>query len=148
MTVKKKQMPLSAKDVSARLNTHEAVCAERWKETIERIKRVEMILIGSVGAGMLLAGVGDALYNALKGNSKAEHHEKRKEDKAKDAYNASVNSANAKQQTATEAANTAQTKAISDYHTTMSNMASSSHLAVTGGTEQVRNNSHAAAGTF
>lgn len=101
-----------------------------------------------VGAGMLLAGVGDALYNALKGNSKAEHHEKRKEDKAKDAYNASANAAAAKQQDATTAANNAQTKAISDYHSTMSNMASSSHLAVTGGTEQVRNNSHAAAGTF
>jgi len=54
MTVKKKPMPLSAKDVGARLDTHEAVCAERWKETIERIKRLEMILIGSAGAGLLL----------------------------------------------------------------------------------------------
>ena len=42
-------MPLSAKDVSARIDTHEAVCAERWKETIERIKRLEMILIGACG---------------------------------------------------------------------------------------------------
>ena len=31
----------TAKDVEAQLNTHEAVCAERWKETIERIKRLE-----------------------------------------------------------------------------------------------------------
>jgi len=36
------------------LNTHEAVCSERWKETIERIKRLEMILIGSAGALIVL----------------------------------------------------------------------------------------------
>ena len=42
------------KDVEARFNTHEAVCAERWKETIARIKRLEMILIGSAGAVILL----------------------------------------------------------------------------------------------
>jgi len=47
-------MPITAKDVSARIDTHEAVCAERWKETIERIKRLEMILIGSAGGGLLL----------------------------------------------------------------------------------------------
>ena len=54
MPVKKKQMPLSAKDVSARIDTHEAVCSERWKETIERIKRLEMILIGAWGAALIL----------------------------------------------------------------------------------------------
>jgi|TARA_R110002020_G_scaffold102221_1_gene240230 hypothetical protein len=43
-----------AKEVEAKLNTHEAVCAERWKETIERIKRLEMIMIGSAGAVILL----------------------------------------------------------------------------------------------
>ena len=47
-------MPTTIKDVSAKLNTHEAVCAERWKETIERIKRLELILIGSAGAVMLM----------------------------------------------------------------------------------------------
>jgi predicted nucleic acid-binding Zn ribbon protein len=47
-------MPLSAKDVSARIDTHEAVCSERWKETIERIKRLEMILIGACGAALIL----------------------------------------------------------------------------------------------
>ena len=46
------------KDVEAKLNTHEAVCAERWKETIERIKRLEMVMIGSAGAVIvLMAGV-------------------------------------------------------------------------------------------
>jgi hypothetical protein len=33
---------------------HEAVCAERWKETILRIKRIETILIGTAGALLLL----------------------------------------------------------------------------------------------
>ena len=51
-------MPPTIRDVDARLNTHEAVCAERWKETLERIKRLEMILIGSAGAVILmLAGM-------------------------------------------------------------------------------------------
>ena len=51
-------MPTTIKDVDAKLNTHEAVCAERWKETVERIKRLEMILIGSAGAVILkLAGM-------------------------------------------------------------------------------------------
>jgi hypothetical protein len=44
----------TAKEVESKLNTHEAVCAERWKETIERIKRLEMIMIGSAGAVILL----------------------------------------------------------------------------------------------
>ena len=39
----------TASEVESKLNTHEAVCAERWKETIERIKRLEMIMIGSAG---------------------------------------------------------------------------------------------------
>ena len=41
-------------DLEARLNTHEAVCAERWTETILRIKRIEHILIGAAGAIILL----------------------------------------------------------------------------------------------
>lgn len=45
---------LTVKDVSGKLTTHEAVCAERWKETIERIKRLEMILIGACGAALIL----------------------------------------------------------------------------------------------
>ena len=51
-------MPTTIKDVEAKLNTHEAVCAERWKETVERIKRLEMILIGSAGAvTLMMAGM-------------------------------------------------------------------------------------------
>lgn len=34
-------------DVKSQIDTHEAVCAERWRETIIRIKRLEAILIGT-----------------------------------------------------------------------------------------------------
>ena len=40
---------LSVQEVKAELDTHEAVCAERWKETILRIKRIEHIMIGTAG---------------------------------------------------------------------------------------------------
>ena len=40
--------------VKAELDTHEAVCAERWKETILRIKRIEAIMIGTAGTIILL----------------------------------------------------------------------------------------------
>lgn len=36
-------------DLNLRLSTHEAVCAERWRETILRIKRLEAIMIGAAG---------------------------------------------------------------------------------------------------
>jgi hypothetical protein len=36
-------------DLNLRLTTHEAVCAERWRETILRIKRLEAVMIGSAG---------------------------------------------------------------------------------------------------
>jgi hypothetical protein len=45
---------MSPKSTSARLDTHEAVCEERWKETILRIKRIEAILIGSAGTSLIL----------------------------------------------------------------------------------------------
>ena len=35
-------------------SVHEQVCAERWKETILRIKRLETVLVGSAGAIILL----------------------------------------------------------------------------------------------
>jgi hypothetical protein len=36
--------------IETRFSVHEAVCAERWKETILRIKRLEAILISVAGA--------------------------------------------------------------------------------------------------
>ena len=40
-------------DVEARLQTHEAVCAERYDSINARLKRLEGILIGAVGAIIL-----------------------------------------------------------------------------------------------
>jgi hypothetical protein len=34
--------------------SHEAVCAERWKETILRIKRMEHVLVACAGAIIML----------------------------------------------------------------------------------------------
>lgn len=44
----------SVQSVKSQIDTHEAVCAERWKETILRIKRIEHIMIGSAGTMILL----------------------------------------------------------------------------------------------
>jgi len=40
--------------VQAQIDTHEAVCSERWKETILRIKRIETLMIGTAGTTILL----------------------------------------------------------------------------------------------
>ena len=44
----------SVTEVKSQIDTHEAVCAERWKETILRIKRIEAIMIGTAGTTILL----------------------------------------------------------------------------------------------
>jgi hypothetical protein len=44
----------TVQSIKAELDTHEAVCAERWKETILRIKRIEHIMIGTAGTTILL----------------------------------------------------------------------------------------------
>ena len=44
----------TVQSIKAELDTHEAVCAERWKETILRIKRIEGILIAAAGTIILL----------------------------------------------------------------------------------------------
>lgn len=40
-------------DIEARLQTHEAVCAERYDSINARLKRLEGILIGAAGAIIL-----------------------------------------------------------------------------------------------
>ena len=45
---------VNASEVKAKLDTHEAVCAERWKETILRIKRIEHIMIGTAGTMIVM----------------------------------------------------------------------------------------------
>lgn len=44
----------SVTDVKSQLDTHEAVCAERWRETINRIKRIEAVMMGSAGTIIVL----------------------------------------------------------------------------------------------
>ena len=44
----------TAANVKAQLDTHEAVCAERWAETIARIKRIELLIITSAGGSIAL----------------------------------------------------------------------------------------------
>lgn len=44
----------TVQSVQSQIDTHEAVCAERWKETILRIKRIEHIMIGTAGTTILL----------------------------------------------------------------------------------------------
>lgn len=41
-------------EVKAQIDTHEAVCAERWLETVNRVKRLEAFVVGGVGAILLL----------------------------------------------------------------------------------------------
>jgi len=45
---------ITAASVQAQIDTHEAVCSERWRETITRIKRIEHIMIGSAGTTIIL----------------------------------------------------------------------------------------------
>ena len=47
-------MKPTAQSVQAQIDTHEAVCTERWKETILRIKRIEHIMIGTAGTTIVL----------------------------------------------------------------------------------------------
>jgi len=47
-------MKTSVNSVKAQIDTHEAVCAERWTETINRIKRIETIMIGTAGTIILM----------------------------------------------------------------------------------------------
>jgi hypothetical protein len=45
---------MSEDNINLRLTTHEAVCAERWRETIMRIKRLENISLTVAGAIIML----------------------------------------------------------------------------------------------
>ena len=45
---------VKASEVKAKLDTHEAVCSERWKETRLRIKRIEHIMIVTAGTMIVM----------------------------------------------------------------------------------------------
>ena len=42
------------RELDKSFSIHEQVCAERWTETITRIKRLESVLLASAGAIILL----------------------------------------------------------------------------------------------
>lgn len=44
----------SSAELARDFAVHEGICAQRWDETISRIKRLETILIGTAGAIILL----------------------------------------------------------------------------------------------
>ena len=44
----------TVQQVKTQIDTHEAVCAERWLETLNRIKRLEMVIVGTGGATIVL----------------------------------------------------------------------------------------------
>ena len=48
-------------EVKHQIDTHEAICAERWLETINRVKRLELIMMSSAAAiiGLLVTLVLD-----------------------------------------------------------------------------------------
>ena len=45
---------MDTNELDKRLSTHEAVCSERWREAIFRIKRLEVILIGAFGSIIMI----------------------------------------------------------------------------------------------
>tara|TARA_B100000768_G_C11239929_1_gene359019 strand:+ start:31 stop:192 length:162 start_codon:yes stop_codon:yes gene_type:complete len=51
---------VKASEVKSQIDTHEAVCAERWLQTLSRLKRLEQIMLGTTAtmlvmmAGLLL----------------------------------------------------------------------------------------------
>jgi len=54
MTSKAKTIDERVSEVESRVDTHEAVCAERYSGINARLKRLEGILIGTAGAIILL----------------------------------------------------------------------------------------------
>ena len=45
---------ISADKVKSKLDTHEAVCAERWLETVARLKRLETVFLAVSGTSMIM----------------------------------------------------------------------------------------------
>ena len=44
----------SVQSVKAELDTHEAVCTERWRETLSRLRRLEQIMLGTTATMILM----------------------------------------------------------------------------------------------
>jgi len=41
-------------EVKSQIDRHEAICSERWLETLHRVKRLENIILGSASASLLM----------------------------------------------------------------------------------------------
>jgi histone acetyltransferase (RNA polymerase elongator complex component) len=50
-------------ETEARLNSHEAVCVERYEQINARLKRLERIIMNS--AGVLLLGMGGVIWTFI-----------------------------------------------------------------------------------
>jgi hypothetical protein len=50
-------------ETEARLNSHEAVCVERYEQINARLKRLERIIMNS--AGVLLMGMGGVIWTFI-----------------------------------------------------------------------------------
>lgn len=50
-------------ETEARLNSHEAVCAERYEQINARLKRLERIMMSS--AGVLICGMASIVWQSL-----------------------------------------------------------------------------------
>jgi hypothetical protein len=50
-------------ETEARLNSHEAVCVERYEQINSRLKRLERIIMNAAGA--LLLGMGGVMWSFL-----------------------------------------------------------------------------------
>ena len=44
----------SVQSVKSELDTHEAVCTERWRETLSRLRRLEQIMLGTTATMILM----------------------------------------------------------------------------------------------
>ncbi len=53
----------TASDVAAGLDKHEAVCAERWGQILERMNRMETVIYSAAAA--LLTGMGVVVWTLL-----------------------------------------------------------------------------------
>ena len=54
--------PAEAEEIDKRLSVHEAICAERYAALLQRLSRIEWIMLSVAGA--LIAALAAALWNA------------------------------------------------------------------------------------
>lgn len=45
---------IKASEVKSQIDTHEAVCTERWRETLSRLRRLEQIMLGTTATMIVM----------------------------------------------------------------------------------------------